>query len=117
MSDPAPRWLPRILWPLAASAVLVASTFLATSLPGTLVFVLSVWLLRGLGYLVPPPESWWLPSALANLAMAAAIVPVSLALSAARPAMPIPVHGMLVALAAVAAGFAAAFGAYFWWFT
>lgn len=111
------RWSPRLLWPLAASVLLAVSTFLVTALPGTLLFVLTARVLSGLGFLLPPPESWWLPSALANLAMAAAIVPASVLLTVAAPAMRVWLHVAIVAAAAVAAGLAAALGAYFWWFT
>lgn len=110
-------WQPRLLWPLAATVLLAVSTFLVTALPGTLLFVMTARALSGLGYLLPPPESWWLPSALANLAMAAAIVPASLLLTLSAPAMRIWLHVAVVAAAAVLAGLAAALGAYFWWFT
>lgn len=110
------HWPPRLLWPLVATVLLAAATFLVSALPGTLVFLLVAYVLSGLGYLLPPPESWWLPSALANLAMAAAIVPASLLLTLARPALRVWLHVAIVAAVAGAAGIAAALGAYFWWF-
>jgi|GEM_PF-4102063 hypothetical protein len=109
------HWPSRLLWPLAATVLLAAATFLVSALPGTLLFLLVSHALSGLGYLLAPPESWWLPAALANLAVAAAILPSSLLLTFACPTLRLWLHVAIVA-AVAAAGTAAALGAYAWWF-